>query len=355
MPLGGGAQSDPRTEYYNTWARTDGPITAGLVNRTWIWGLGPYTHWETEPYLEAPGGMRDVQYFHKSRMEINDPTGDRSSAWFVTNGLLATELITGNEQRGDNTFMQRSPAQVQIAGDPHPDSPTYADLQPLMAWGAIPTGWTLTQRLNSDGSVSSHDALTAYGVTAAYYVPQTEHTVASVFWEFMTSTGMIFENGQYQQGSLFHNAFFATGYPIIEAYWVNVPVGGVWQDVLVQCFERRCLTFTPGNSAGWQVETGNIGQHYYIWRYGEDPGYSLPHFNAPQVSAPAPPPPPPPGCVNINTASFDELRQIIHIDVDRAQQIINLRPFNSVDQLIAVSGIGQVRLDEIKAQGLACV
>ncbi len=73
---------------------------------------------------------------------------------------------------------------------------------------------------------------------------------------------------------MFLSPFYATGYPITEAYWANVSVGGVQQDVLLQCFERRCLTFTPGNSAGWQVEAGNVGQHYYAWRYqqvGDEP------------------------------------------------------------------------------------
>jgi hypothetical protein len=40
------------------------------------------------------------------------------------------------------------------------------------------------------------------------------------------------------------------------------------RDVLWQCFERRCLTFTPDNPAGWQVEAGIVGLHYYEWRYG---------------------------------------------------------------------------------------
>ena len=45
-------------------------------------------------------------------------------------------------------------------------------------------------------------------------------------------------------------------------------VGGVERDVLLQCFERRCLTSTPSNPAGFQVEMGNGGQHSYQWRYG---------------------------------------------------------------------------------------
>jgi hypothetical protein len=42
----------------------------------------------------------------------------------------------------------------------------------------------------------------------------------------------------------------------------------VEKDVLVQLFERRVLTYTPSNQAGWQVEMGNVGQHYHSWRYG---------------------------------------------------------------------------------------
>ena len=34
-------------------------------------------------------------------------------------------------------------------------------------------------------------------------------------------------------------------------------------------------------------------------------------------------------CVNINTASFEELQRIIHIGPDRAAEIIRLRPFAS--------------------------
>jgi plastocyanin len=45
-------------------------------------------------------------------------------------------------------------------------------------------------------------------------------------------------------------------------------VGGVVKDVLVQAFERRVLTYTPANSPAFQVEMGNVGRHYYLWRYG---------------------------------------------------------------------------------------
>ncbi len=45
------------------------------------------------------------------------------------------------------------------------------------------------------------------------------------------------------------------------------PSAAIEHDVLMQCFQRRCLTYTPGNAEGWQVEAGNVGRHYYEWRY----------------------------------------------------------------------------------------
>lgn len=60
-------------------------------------------------------------------------------------------------------------------------------------------------------------------------------------------------------------------------------------------------------------------------------------------------------CININTASLQELQEIIHIGPARAEELINLRPFNSVDDLKRIKGIGPARLDDIKAQGRACV
>jgi competence ComEA-like helix-hairpin-helix protein len=61
------------------------------------------------------------------------------------------------------------------------------------------------------------------------------------------------------------------------------------------------------------------------------------------------------GQIDINSASVEELDKIIYIGPARAEQIIALRPFNSVDNLTRVSGIGEVYLSAIKLQGLACV
>jgi hypothetical protein len=62
------------------------------------------------------------------------------------------------------------------------------------------------------------------------------------------------------------------GLPLTEAVWVNVTVGGAATWVLVQPFERRVLSYTPTNPAPFKVEMGNIGQHYFQWRYPANPG-----------------------------------------------------------------------------------
>ncbi len=61
------------------------------------------------------------------------------------------------------------------------------------------------------------------------------------------------------------------------------------------------------------------------------------------------------GCIDINHASLDELQQIIHIGPERAQELVDLRPFNKVDDLTRIKGIGNARIADIKEQGLACV
>jgi hypothetical protein len=98
-------------------------------------------------------------------------------------------------------------------------------------------------------------------------VPGIDHQIAAPFWEFMNSSGLVFEDDALVEDALFVNPFFATGFPVTEPMWTSVILEGDPTDVLLQCFERRCLTYTPSNAAGWQVENGNVGHHYYVWRY----------------------------------------------------------------------------------------
>ncbi|MCK5149806.1 helix-hairpin-helix domain-containing protein [Candidatus Pacearchaeota archaeon] len=59
--------------------------------------------------------------------------------------------------------------------------------------------------------------------------------------------------------------------------------------------------------------------------------------------------------ININSASKNELENLHGIGPVKAEAIINSRPFESVDDLIKVYGIGEITLEKIKEQGLACV
>ncbi|MEZ4569699.1 MAG: hypothetical protein R2849_05100 [Thermomicrobiales bacterium] len=92
---------------------------------------------------------------------------------------------------------------------------------------------------------------------------------------------------------MFESPLFATGRPVAEAYWAEVLIAGAPTDVLMQCFERRCLTYNPSNPDGWQVEAGNVGLHYYDWRYGDaqDPASG----NPPAADPPGDEPPSDPG------------------------------------------------------------
>ncbi len=59
--------------------------------------------------------------------------------------------------------------------------------------------------------------------------------------------------------------------------------------------------------------------------------------------------------IDLNSASAEELDKITYIGPATASKIISARPFNSVDDLINVSGIGDTKLKAIKDQNLACV
>src|SRR5688572_30647735 len=108
------AEAPANEHFQRTWARTDLPVSVGDVARTWMWGPEGFTPAMSEPYAESPGGQRAVQYFDKSRMEITDPSAESSTTWYVTNGLLVVEMVTGQMQTGNSQFEERAPANVNI-------------------------------------------------------------------------------------------------------------------------------------------------------------------------------------------------------------------------------------------------
>lgn len=263
-----------QTAFNNLWNRYD---LYAPGNRSFVWGNKPFAA-GTEPYAQSPSGMRQVLYFDKSRMEITQPGANSSAAGYVTNGLLTVELITGKVQTGDNQadpnqYRQCAPAQIPVAGDLDDTSgPKYASLAARMKDGPTAVGGSITRTIGSDGSISNNTALSSYGVVGGYYVAQTNHTIAKPFWDFLNNANQrIWVNGSQVTGKLFDPWYVAPGLPITEAYWAKVKVGGQVKDVLIQAFERRVLTYTPSNPPAFQVEWGNIGRHYYQWRYGVNP------------------------------------------------------------------------------------
>jgi hypothetical protein len=260
--------------FLRKWERADRPVTTGQVNRPWLWGPVSFAA-ALESYAQGKNGQREVQYFDKARMEINNPGGDRDSRFFVTNGLLVVEMISGRVQTGDAQFEsgQRPPAQIPVAGDVNsPDALTYASLAPVASLNndkpaADRTGQGVTATLNRAGQVGD-DPSKPGQVKIVRYEPTLGHNIPNVFWDFMNATGPVY-NGRFGTQSPDQILDWVTdlGYPITEPYWTNVKVAGVSRSVLVQAFQRRVLTYVADNPAGWQVEMGNVGRQYYDWRY----------------------------------------------------------------------------------------
>lgn len=60
-------------------------------------------------------------------------------------------------------------------------------------------------------------------------------------------------------------------------------------------------------------------------------------------------------CININLASSSELQEIEGIGPAFAEEIMDARPFEALEELMDIKGIGQGTVDAIKEQGLACI
>ena len=182
-------------------------------------------------------------------------------------------------------------AAILIAGDRRdPLGPTYASFAGLLDAPPADDGQLLIQALDRDGHVTSDARYARYGVRAAYHVqlPGSDHQIASPFWEFINSQGPVYRAGRVIEAPLFEDRWSLIGYPLTEAYWCTVTLRGEPVDMLIQVFERRVLTYTPSEPAGWQVQFANVGRHYLDWRYGGVVGASRVADPA-DLPAPAPP------------------------------------------------------------------
>jgi len=211
-----------------------------------------------EQYREAPNSSRLVQYFDKARMEQTTASGP------VTNGLLTVELITGQRQVGDASFMASPPSTLPVVGDSTNVWPSYA------AFGGGIFAAKVSKRGDPTGVVYKPDG--TFGLN-----PGLGADPGAAFGAYQADPG-----GKYAHNlPLAFSTYLAAlpvpslpvmGFPLTEAVWVRVTLNGAPTWVLVQPFERRVLSYTPTNPPGFQVEMGNIGQHYYQWRYLTNPG-----------------------------------------------------------------------------------
>jgi peptidoglycan/xylan/chitin deacetylase (PgdA/CDA1 family) len=262
------------------WERADLLVHLRQTDRGWTWGPAPVSTM-IEPYRQAAGGKRLVQYYDKGRIEINDPTDPGN----ITMGLLVRELVSGHVAVGDDPadIESREPASIPVAGDPpeiNPDAPTYASFHavaspPSDAGADDRTGTPVTASLNQRGDVG-HVPAGALAPdehsTIAAYEPTTRHNIPRVFWRFLHRNGAVYEQGQPRPYEAVLSSWQSVvGLPITEPYWINTNVAGTPRWILVQLFERRVLTYTPANDPPHQVEMGNTGVHYLAWRYGSVP------------------------------------------------------------------------------------
>jgi hypothetical protein len=264
--------------FATTWFRPDKAVSQiPAVGRGYTWGplIGNAFDINQEKYN---GTMRTVQYFDKARMEVNNPNGDSTNPYYVTTGLLVKELVTGSRQDGDNSFATLLPSPVQIAGDPNDGNanaiaPTYASFRNVVTFYGNQNGKPrasggtfINSRIDKAGNVTTFTPPEQRYLSA--YDDTTQHNIADVFVTYGNQTGLIWDGSAYAQGGVFYpNYVYVLGRPVTEPYWVRAVVAGTERDVLVQLFERRVLTYTPTNPSGYQVEVGNVGQHYYKWRY----------------------------------------------------------------------------------------
>jgi len=230
------------------------------------WLLGPAPLAMTvERYDESPTGTRQLVYFDKGRLDILDVNATTGDYWSAPGGQLVTELLAGAIQLGTNRWVQRAPASIPVVGDPHQtEAVTYATLGTLatqphglrVEGGSSPdanvrVGEDIKAFLHPDGTIDA-DGYVGDSVVIGSYDDVTRHNIAAPFQAW----------GEAQV----YEWLYVLGHPLTEPYWVDTEVDGTPMRVLVQAFERRVLSYTPDNPAGWQTESGNVGLHYRAWR-----------------------------------------------------------------------------------------
>ena len=223
-----------------------------------LWGSSPLT-WRIEPYADASGGRRLVQYFDRGRMELQTRAG--TGRQDVTQGLLAWEMTTGQVALGNSLTSPLAPPVMPIdGGDPDPRVPTYAGLfrvvqQPERDRSNSPE--PISEWIDADGRVSTGSPPSQ--IRIGQYVPATGHNLPQVTVDLFNSRPF----GDVPWVDVL-------GYPISEPYWALYRHDGIASPSLIQVFQRRILVYTPGLAPDRQFTVPNTGRHYYRWRYGAE-------------------------------------------------------------------------------------
>lgn len=252
------------------WEMADGPIARNEANRAWTWGPEPISV-TTEYYADSPTGARTMVYFDKGRLDVLNPERAPTDPWYTAGGLLVSEMLAGQVQLGANTFAERATPEIPVAGDINQgNAVTYAVLARYASASpnqAQPSAGVLsaadegvvepavdkpvTTKLNADGTLALNAASDPAAVIGEYD-PVTRHNIVEPFLDW----------GRAQP----QTTLYLLGHPLSEPYWIETAVGGTPKLMLIQAFERRILTYVPGNDPGWQVESANVGLHYRAWR-----------------------------------------------------------------------------------------
>jgi sortase (surface protein transpeptidase) len=194
-------------------------------------------------------------------------------------------------QTGNNKFENKQPAGINIASDPGDENaPTYSSFGTVSNTSAgehrqsdKSAGGYASEEINRRGDVKDNPAHKVAESKIAYFEKATGHNVPKIFWDFLNSSGKVRSGVDNVTKPLLDPWVFAMGLPISDAYWATVQIGGKSQPVLIQAFERRVLTYAPQLAKEWQVQMGNIGQHYFEWRYAGNGGPAKATKPAPSI------------------------------------------------------------------------
>ena len=274
-----------RATFEATWGLTDKDILGGQ-RQSWLWGPQAFGGPVLEQYANAATRTngRMVQYWDKGRMERES---DGKGGFLFTVGKLGWELLTGKVDLGGGQTADLAPADIPLVGPlriednntigasstdlpPIKLAPTYADAnieaaQRTQDYSGAPITWIL----RPGGKIEQFAPPTA--TYLANYNAETGHHVADVFASWYSQTFYTSYNDD-PTDTLSNDLRdklegLDPGNPLTDPFWVEVTVDGVDRLILVQIFERWTMTYNPANPSGWQVELGNVGLHYYEWRY----------------------------------------------------------------------------------------